>query len=247
MDKERTVTSVREWRRIGKQRFKWVGDIREDLEKMKIKISSTITMDRKAWKRTVEQVTTHADFQGPEEEEEEEENKKKEEEEEEEEEMEKYRRKTLLNQFRYFVHHFVQVNPLKREINWIVPFHKPSISFSGGVSSGTRSVRYTDYSNWALSWVLLVFAGHFGDSNSNKPELVRLHFFTSFLRCHPLYVPRHRRPTWARMFGIHAIKSQSLNIYPDIRAMYTALHCVVFSPAIFVRRNLFPLGSPNTK
>ena len=48
MDKERTVTSVREWRRIGKQRFKWVGDIREDLEKMKIKISSTITMDRKA-------------------------------------------------------------------------------------------------------------------------------------------------------------------------------------------------------
>lgn len=48
MDKERTVTNVTEWRRIGRQRFRWAGDVREDLAKMKIQISSTIAMDREA-------------------------------------------------------------------------------------------------------------------------------------------------------------------------------------------------------
>jgi len=48
MDRERTVTSVTEWRRIGKQRFRWAGDVREDLAKLKIQLSSTIAIDREA-------------------------------------------------------------------------------------------------------------------------------------------------------------------------------------------------------
>ena len=69
-DTERTMTSVKEWRRIGRQRFRWAGDVREDLGKMKIQIPSTIAIDRDARERTVEQVTTHKDLQDPEEEEE---------------------------------------------------------------------------------------------------------------------------------------------------------------------------------
>jgi len=51
--------------------------------------------------------------------------KKKKKKKEEEEEKEKYRGNTLLNLLRYFV----QVGPLKCEMNWMVSFHKPSIFF----------------------------------------------------------------------------------------------------------------------
>jgi hypothetical protein len=53
MDTERTMTSVTEWRaitvrRIGRRSLRWAGDVREDLGKMKIQISSTLAMEGKA-------------------------------------------------------------------------------------------------------------------------------------------------------------------------------------------------------
>jgi hypothetical protein len=64
MGKERTVERITEWRpiavrRIGRQRLRWEGDVREDLGRMKIRNWSKMAMGREKRKRIVRQAKTH--------------------------------------------------------------------------------------------------------------------------------------------------------------------------------------------
>jgi hypothetical protein len=64
MENTRTTTKITEWmpyktRPVGRQRLRWMDQVEEDLNRMKIIDWKAKVEDRQKWKRIVEQTKTH--------------------------------------------------------------------------------------------------------------------------------------------------------------------------------------------
>jgi hypothetical protein len=64
MEKTRTTTKITEWvpykaRPVGRCRLRWMGQIEEDLKRMKITVWRVKAEDREEWSKIVEQTKTH--------------------------------------------------------------------------------------------------------------------------------------------------------------------------------------------
>jgi hypothetical protein len=67
MSKEREVTKIYKWkpfasRPIGRPKNRWEGDVRKDLQTMKIKNLMKSVLDRDSWKTIVERTKTHIEL-----------------------------------------------------------------------------------------------------------------------------------------------------------------------------------------
>jgi ribonuclease HI len=64
MDSLRTVKKLTEWetcssRPVGKQRLRWIDQVKEDLKKMKVRNWRQKCKNRKLWNEIVKQAKTH--------------------------------------------------------------------------------------------------------------------------------------------------------------------------------------------